>query len=530
MKELSVIIPARNEMFLKNTVEDVLLNSNEITEIIVIMDGAWADPAIVQHKRVKVIYNPKPKGQRAAVNQGVAISKAKYIMKLDAHCALDKNFDIKLTENIEENWTVVPRMYNLHVFDWVCDVCKKRTYQGPIPTVCGDCQNKTFTRDIVWKPKPSPETDYMCYDRHLHFQYWSGAKKRESAKNTIDDLMCGLGACFFMEKKRYIEIGGLDEKHGSWGQMGVEIAHKSWLSGGRQVINKNTWFAHMFRTQDGFSFPYPNSGTEQAREYSRSLWIDGKWKPAKYTFNYITEKFKPPQWEDVTKGIVYYTDNTLDEYIMTTCQKQLKEAAGDIPIVSVSLKPINFEKNIVLNFERGYLTMAKQILEGLCAIDTEVVFFAEHDVLYHKSHFAFCPPDIERYFYNTNVWKMRYKDGHFLYYVCQQLSGLCANRNLLIKHYEKRVEKIERYGFTRKMGFEPGTHSRPERIDDIKATSWRSQYPNIDIRHNTNLTPNRWKKDQFRNQKYTEGWTESDSVDGWGILIEELKNHGRLSL
>jgi hypothetical protein len=40
-KDLSILIPARNEMFLKNTVEDALKNSEADTEIIVALDGAW---------------------------------------------------------------------------------------------------------------------------------------------------------------------------------------------------------------------------------------------------------------------------------------------------------------------------------------------------------------------------------------------------------------------------------------------------------------------------------------------------------
>ena len=66
------------------------------------------------------------------------------------------------------------------------------------------------------------------------------------------------------------------------------------------------------------------------------------------------------------------------------------------------------------------------------------------------------------------------------------------------------------------MGFEPGTHSRRERVDDLKCETWMAQFPNIDIRHGHNLTPSRWKQSEFRNQKYCEGWTESDSVPGWG--------------
>ena len=67
------------------------------------------------------------------------------------------------------------------------------------------------------------------------------------------------------------------------------------------------------------------------------------------------------------------------------------------------------------------------------------------------------------------------------------------------------------------MGFEPGTHNRKERVDNYKAEKWLSKYPNIDIRHNQNLTPNRWIKDQFRDQRNCQNWQETilDKIEGW---------------
>ena len=134
-------------------------------------------------------------------------------------------------------------------------------------------------------------------------------------------------------------------------------------------------------------------------------------------------------------------------------------------------------------------------------------------------HFS---PKNDKYYYNINVWKVDYKTGHALHYDCQQTSGLCANRELLIQHYRERVRRVEAEGFTRRMGFEPGTHGRKERVDDYRAESWKSEYPNVDIRHDKNLTPSRWKKEQFRNQRYTKGWKESDEVPGWGKGLEIL--------
>src|SRR3989338_4135192 len=116
MKDLSILIPSRNEMFISRTIEDILANIEADTEIIVVLDGAWADPPIPQNDRVNVIYVPQSIGQRAATNLAAKLSKAKYVMKLDAHCSFDKGFDTKMLEAFKltgDNVTMVPVMRNL---------------------------------------------------------------------------------------------------------------------------------------------------------------------------------------------------------------------------------------------------------------------------------------------------------------------------------------------------------------------------------------------------------------------------------
>lgn len=517
MTDLSILIPARNEMFLAKTIEDILANIEGDTEIIAVCDGNWPEPAVPDHPRVSLIYHSEPIGQRAATNEAAKLSTAKFIMKADAHCAFGQGFDVKLMADCEPDWTVIPRMYNLHAFDWQCQKCGHRTYQGPYPQACEKCDNTTnFEQVIVWQPRLNRRTDFACFDRTLRFRYWRAYEKRPQAKEDIADVMCSVGACWFMHRSRFWELGGLDEAHGSWGQMGVEIACKSWLSGGRQVVNKNTWFAHMFRTQSGFGFPYPNPGIEQAREHSRRLWQGNSWDQAKHSLEWLVEKFAPvPTWAEA-KGLVYYTDNRLDKPIMEAAQRQLEQSRNGYELISVSLEPLEFGRNVVLDQERGILTMFRQILAGLEASQADIVFLVEHDILYHPSHFEFWPERDDSFYYNENVWKVRAEDGQALFYHCQQTSGLCAYRELLLKHYRRRVELVEQNGFSRRMGFEPGTHRRKERVDDYRAASWMSEYPNIDIRHSLNLTPSRWSQNQFRNKKYCRGWTMAGEVPGWG--------------
>jgi glycosyltransferase involved in cell wall biosynthesis len=94
--DLSVLIPARNEMFLAKTVEDVLAHARGETEVIVVLDGAWADPPIADHPRVTVLHRPEAVGQRAATNLAAKLSTARYVMKLDGHCSVADGFDVDL--------------------------------------------------------------------------------------------------------------------------------------------------------------------------------------------------------------------------------------------------------------------------------------------------------------------------------------------------------------------------------------------------------------------------------------------------
>jgi hypothetical protein len=580
MAELSVLIPSRNERWLNQTITDVLAHATRDTEVIVVLDGAWPEDPIAKHSRVHVVYQPVSIGQRAATNLAAKLSQAPYLMKLDAHCNVAPGFDdvlIRCAETLGPKTIQVPAQYNLHCFDWICDTCQERTYQGPTPTACPKCQGLPHHREVIWKIRQSRLTVSWRFDRNLHFQYWGEYKNRPENQVEFLDVMSCLGACWFVSAHRYWEIGGLDEGHGSWGQMGTEIACKSWLSGGRLVCNKRTWFGHMFRTQGGdFGFPYPLSGSavDRARKHSKSLWLDGRWPQAIRPLSWMIEKFAPvPDWttpetgadteaqrareradledpEPITpqlsasiapvldiplppitwpstwattpsKGLIYYTDSRLDPDLMQGVQRQLVRACAGLPIVAVGLAPFVWPEATVITLPRprGYETMFHEILTALEAQTTDVVFFCEHDVLYSASHFTFTPLRRDTYYYNQAVWRVDALTGRAVTYVTKQTSGLCADRGLLIRHYRERLRRIAAAGgkYPHQMGFEPGSHGRPQRVDDVPSAVWQSTVPNVDIRLPGSLTPSRWSPAEFRNARSCRGWIEADGVPGWGV-------------
>ena len=213
--------------------------------------------------------------------------------------------------------------------------------------------------------------------------------------------------------------------------------------------------------------------------------------------------------------ILYYSENKLDgTKLNDLCRKTI--LASGLPIISVTQKPIDFGRNIKFRGRgRSHSFLYKQIMVGLKASKADYMFFCEHDVLYHPSHFEFVPPTRDKYYYNNNVYKFRLSDKKVIGYDCGWLSQLCADRKLLIKHYEKRLKMIA--DGKRAYGWEPGS-GQSRLIDRVPAGRWDSNLPNIDVRHGGNWTGvNRMDPKEFRNKKTCQNWKELDvhTVPGW---------------
>ena len=81
-------------------------------------------------------------------------------------------------------------------------------------------------------------------------------------------------------------------------------------------------------------------------------------------------------------------------------------------------------------------------------------------------------------------------------------------------------DKTEFNRWVRHVGFEPMTHGRIPWKNQFKCGEWQSEQANLDLKHGLNATGERWKKEQYRNQKWTEGWTEAEgNIPGWGDII-----------
>ena len=296
---LSILIPSRHEEFLARTIQDVLENMSDQTEVIAVLDGESASPSIPQHPRVTVVYLPEAIGQRASTNLACRLSKAKYVCKIDAHTAYDKDWDIKMFEAYEkvgDDVTMVSTMRNLHAFDWVCK-CGFSHYQDK-GSICPQCSS-SMKKKMVWQPRRGTRNYSYCFDSEPHFQYFRAFSERPEGKGDLTETMSLQGSAFMLTREKYWELDICDEMFGSWGSQGLEVAIKTWLSGGRVICNHKTWYAHMFRTKsaNGFGFPYPQSGNQvnNAKKMAKDLFFNNKWDKAIRPLSWLVEKFDPPE-------------------------------------------------------------------------------------------------------------------------------------------------------------------------------------------------------------------------------------------
>lgn len=270
---ISIIIPSRDEPFLQKTIEDIIKNASGEIEIIAVLDGYWPDPPLEDHKILSVIHYGKSAGMRRAISSAAAIAKGEYLMKVDAHCMFMEGFDEILKADCGDDWIVVPRRYTLDTDLW---------------------QPRESTQD-----KPHVDYEYFIYPRKydppsLHGFRWN-QRTFERDEIKIDDTMTFQGSCWFMKKSWFLKNNFLTDPGymGEPKQEAEELGLTTWFNGGRVVVNKNVWYAHMHKRFAGY--PRSKDSVEKCYEYSYNKWAIEH----KDQFIKLIEKFWPiPSWPE----------------------------------------------------------------------------------------------------------------------------------------------------------------------------------------------------------------------------------------
>jgi len=188
--------------------------------------------------------------------------------------------------------------------------------------------------------------------------------------------------------------------------------------------------------------------------------------------------------------IIFYTANYISEYFAKNVRKQLVKAIGDIPIISVSQKPMDFGQNICVgDIGRNTFNIYQQVLTGTKLAKTKYVAMAEDDVLYAPQHFTeYRPPD-DAFGYNMKKWGIfTWSDPPLFNYKHRRgMTSLICTKDLLIEALEERFTKYPDNESLPPQFGEPGRLDRTLGVTVRKLEEWNSSVPNIVFSHETAL-------------------------------------------
>ena len=184
--------------------------------------------------------------------------------------------------------------------------------------------------------------------------------------------------------------------------------------------------------------------------------------------------------------IIYYTANHAPEKFLKKNQEQLLKAAGDIPIISVSQKPMDFGMNICVgDIGRSHLNIYRQALIGARAAATKYVAFAEDDILYSADHFDHIPQP-GCFAYDMNIWALNtfYRPPSFCYNDRINFNGLISERKLFIEAMEERFNKYPRDDMVQiKYWAEPSKYEKHLSVTIRKRELYHANTPSVAFYH-----------------------------------------------
>lgn len=282
MALLSVLIPSRNERFLRQTIEDLLKHATEEIEIIVALDGAWPVETLPDDPRIRIIHFGAVRGMRACINAAAGVARGAYLMKTDAHCHFAEGFDEVLKAHCDTDWVVIPRRKRLDAENWTIEATSR-------PDI--DYEYLSYP---LWKAGEEPG---------LHGTIWNERIRERFGKPEyeIDDNPAFQGSCWFTTKRFFDNtVQGLQEEgFGTFIAEPQELGMKAWLSGGAVKVNKLTWYAHLHKgSRYGRGYSFDKDDRKSGNAFSCHYWMGDQWPKAKYTMEwFVNEKFPGmPYW------------------------------------------------------------------------------------------------------------------------------------------------------------------------------------------------------------------------------------------
>ncbi|XP_033739385.1 polypeptide N-acetylgalactosaminyltransferase 10-like [Pecten maximus] len=265
----SIVIPLHNEPWstFERLINSILKHSppSLIHEIIIIDDmsdlehlGAPLDAYAEQFSFMRIHRTKERIGTMKTRLIGTSIAKGEVVVFLDSHTEVNIGWLEPLLHEIALN--------------------RESVIQPSIDTI--DPETFRYRR-------------YFANDMRGHFQ-WNMAysfvpltpkqKAEVAAKPTkAFDTPAIVGCAFAVNRKYFLDIGGLDTGMRTWGGEDVELSIRVWLCGGSMKISPCSHVAHIFKAGHPFKMEYSDLVYNNRR--TAEMWL-GEYRKYFYYFNY----------------------------------------------------------------------------------------------------------------------------------------------------------------------------------------------------------------------------------------------------
>lgn len=278
MAKTSIVIPSRNEKFLVKTVND-LLSKNKDIEIIPVLEGYW-EHDLPNDKRIIQIHHGEALGMRKSITEAVAIASGEYILKIDGHCMVDKNICEVLAKDCADNEVIIPRRKRLDPINWCL------------------CDTNKLDVDYEYVCAPTNPADWG--GKGLNGKIWN-ERTIQRLKIPIDENLSFQGSCWFMKRSYFYELELMDQDaYGPFWNEAQEIGLKCWLSGGRVMTNKKTWYAHLHKGKThGRGYTLNESWLQKGSKQTLKWMKFGEaWHKQTLKLSWLINRFAPvPTWD-----------------------------------------------------------------------------------------------------------------------------------------------------------------------------------------------------------------------------------------
>lgn len=185
---------------------------------------------------------------------------------------------------------------------------------------------------------------------------------------------------------------------------------------------------------------------------------------------------------DIT--IIYYSSNREKPEFEQRIKDQILKVSAGLPIISVTQKPIDFGKNIVVgDVGASGFNMFRQVQIACREAKTRFVLSAEADCVYPPDYFQFVPPRVDICYRNKNLYVMGQHRTYFFKKEEGATHAQIVGREFYLRSLDKLFEGAPDWSVEEKNFPKERTHKKREDVflpGEIEF--YETKYPVIQIK------------------------------------------------